>query len=372
MSLAPPLQRFPASMRIAQVAPLYEAVPPKLYGGTERVVWLLTEELVRRGHEVTLFASGDSVTSARLAAVTERALRLDATSRDLLAADTIRQLDLVFGNARDFDVIHCHVDYLAYPFSGLVPTPTLHTVHGRLDLPYLAPIYRQFKHVPLVSISDAQRAPLAEMGVTWAGTVHHGLAPERFAFSPKPDDYLAFLGRLSPEKQPDVAIEVAKRAGLPLRIAAKIDAADREYFERVVAPLLDHPLIEFVGEIGDADKSVFLGGARALLFPIDWPEPFGLVMIEAMACGTPVIAWGCGSVPEIIDEGETGYIVNSEDEAVSAITHLADIDRGRVRKVFEERFSSTVMARNYLRLYWRVCRGFEAVSSEARRIGAGR
>ena len=342
-------------VRIAQVAPLYEAVPPKLYGGTERVVSLLTEELVRRGHEVTLFASGDSVTSARLAAVTERALRLDATNRDLLAADTIRQLDLVFGNARDFDIIHCHVDYLAYPFSGLVSTPTLHTVHGRLDLSYLLPIYRQFKHVPLVSISDAQRAPLADIGVTWVGTVHHGLTPERFAFSANPGDYLAFLGRLSPEKQPDVAIEVAKRAGLPLRIAAKIDAADQEYFHRVVAPLLDHPLIEFVGEIGDADKSAFLGAARALLFPIDWPEPFGLVMLEAMACGTPVIARPCGSVPEVVRSGVNGFIGDTVSDLVDAVRRVETLDRAACRRDFERRFSVARMVADYEALYQRAC-----------------
>ena len=343
------------AVRIAQVAPLYEAVPPKLYGGTERVVSLLTEALVRRGHEVTLFASGDSVTSARLAAVTERAKRLDAANRELLAADTIRQLDLVFGNARDFDVIHCHVDYLAFPFAGLVSTPTLHTMHGRLDLPYLTPIYRQFKHVPLVSISDAQRAPLLDLGATWAGTVHHGLAPERFDFSPTPGDYLAFLGRLSPEKQPDVAIEVAKRAGLPLRIAAKIDAADREYVERVVVPLLDDPLIEFVGEIGDDDKSAFLGGARALLFPIDWPEPFGLVMLEAMACGTPVIARPCGSVPEVVRPGVSGFIGESVDDLVDAVGRLDTLDRARCRRYFEQHFSVARMVDGYEALYRRAC-----------------
>ncbi len=342
-------------MRIAQVAPLYEAVPPKFYGGTERVVSLLTEELVRRGHEVTLFASGDSVTSARLASVAERALRLDATSRDLLTADTIRQLDLVFGNARDFDVIHCHVDYLAYPFAGLVSTPTLHTVHGRLDLPYLLPIYRQFKHAPLVSISDAQRSPLADIGVTWAGTVHHGLAPERFAFAPEPGDYLAFLGRLSPEKQPDVAVEVAKQSGLRLRIAAKIDAADREYFDRVLAPLLDHPLIEFVGEISDEDKSAFLGGARALLFPIDWPEPFGLVMLEAMACGTPVIARPCGSVAEIVRSGVSGFLGDSVSDLVDAVRRLETFDRAGCRRDFERRFSVARMVDDYEALYRRAC-----------------
>ena len=342
-------------MRIAQVAPLYEAVPPALYGGTERVVSLLTEELVRRGHEVTLFASGDSVTSARLVSVTPRALRLDVTSRELLAAELIRQLDLVFRAAAEFDLIHCHVDYLAFPFAGLVATPTLHTVHGRLDLPYLRPIFRQFTHVPLVSISDAQRAPLADLGVTWAGTVHHGLAPESLPFAPEPGEYLAFLGRLSPEKQPDVAVEVARRAGLPLRIAAKIDATDREYFERVVAPLLDDPLIEFIGEIGDADKAAFLGGALALLFPIDWPEPFGLVMIESMACGTPVIARPCGSVPEVVRPGVSGFVADTVPELVDAVKRIDTIDRARCRRDFEERFSVTHMVDGYEALYRRAC-----------------
>ena len=342
-------------MRIAQVAPLYEAVPPALYGGTERVVSLLTEELVRRGHDVTLFASGDSRTSARLVAVTPRALRLDGTSRELLAAECIRQLDLVFRNAGDFDLIHCHVDYVAFPFSGLVKTPTLHTVHGRLDLPYLLPVYSQFTRVPLVSISDAQRAPLADIDVTWAGTVHHGLAPARFPFAPEPGDYVAFLGRLAAEKQPDVAIEVAKRAGVKLRIAAKIDAADREYFDRVVAPLLDDPLIEYIGEIGDAEKAAFLGGARALLFPIDWPEPFGLVMIEAMACGTPVIARPCGSVPEVVRPGVSGFVADSVAELVDAVKRIDTIDRARCRHDFERRFSVARMVDDYEALYRRAC-----------------
>jgi len=342
-------------MRIAQVAPLYEAVPPTLYGGTERVVSLVTEELVRRGHDVTLFASGDSKTAARLVSVTPRALRLDGTNREVLAAAFTRQLDLVFRNARDFDLIHCHVDYHAYPFSGLVRTPTLHTVHGRLDLPYLVPVYRQFAHVPLVSISDAQRAPLAGLGLTWAGTVHHGLTPERFPFSPEPDGYVAFLGRLAAEKQPDVAIEVAKRAGVTLRIAAKIDAADREYFDRVVAPLLDHPLIEYIGEIGDAEKAAFLGGARALLFPIDWPEPFGLVMIEAMACGTPVIARPCGSVPEVVRPGVNGFIADSVSDLAEAVKRIDTIDRARCRRDFEQRFSVARMVDDYEALYRRAC-----------------
>jgi glycosyltransferase involved in cell wall biosynthesis len=340
-------------MRIAQVAPLYEAVPPTLYGGTERVVSLLTEELARRGHDVALFASGDSVTKAHLVSVTPRALRLDGTSRELLTAEFIRQLDMVFRHAHEFDIIHCHVDYLAFPFAGLVTTPTLHTVHGRLDLPYLAPVYRQFTHVPLVSISDAQRAPLAGTPVTWAGTVYHGLSPDRFRFSPHADGYLAFLGRLSPEKQPDVAIEVARRAGIPLRIAAKVDAADREYFDRVVAPLLDDPLVEFIGEIGDRHKAEFLGGARALLFPIDWPEPFGLVMIEAMACGTPVIARPCGSVPEVVRHGVSGFIADSVPELVEAVKRVDELDRAACRRDFEQRFSVTRMVDGYEALYRR-------------------
>jgi glycosyltransferase involved in cell wall biosynthesis len=341
-------------MRIAQVAPLFEAVPPKRYGGTERIVWCLTEELVDRGHEVTLFASGDSVTSARLAAVTPHAVRLDATTRELLAAETTRLLDLVFRNAGAFDVIHCHVDHVAFPFSALVSTPTVHTLHGRLDLPYLRALYRQLSHVPVVSISDAQRAPLAGLGVTWAGTVHHGLRPDRFAFSPEPGDYLAFLGRLSPEKQPHVAIEVARRAGWPLRIAAKIDAADREYFEGVVAPLLDDPLIEFIGEIGDDAKSPFLGGARALLFPVDWPEPFGLVMLEGLACGTPVIARPCGSVPEVVRPGVNGFLGESVDDLVDAVKRVDTIDRAACRADFERRFSVARMTDDYEAVYRRL------------------
>jgi glycosyltransferase involved in cell wall biosynthesis len=340
-------------MRIAQVAPLYEPVPPRLYGGTERIVSYVTEELVRRGHDVTLFASGDSQTSARLVAVTERALRLDGKSREVLAADISRQLGRVFRDAHKFDVIHCHVDYLAYPFCGLIRTPTLHTLHGRLDLPYLAPVFRDFPDVPLVSISNAQREPLASFDPTWAGTVYHGMPLDGSPFVAQPGDYLAFLGRLSPEKQPDVAIEVAKRVGMPLHIAAKIDASDREYVDRVVAPLLDHPLIEFIGEVEDDRKAAFLGGARALLFPIDWPEPFGLVMIEAMACGTPVIARPCGSVPEIIEDGRTGFIADTVDELVEAVKRIDTIDRVECRRQVERRFSVPRMVDDYEALYRR-------------------
>jgi glycosyltransferase involved in cell wall biosynthesis len=340
-------------MRIAQVAPLYEPVPPRLYGGTERVVSYLTEELVRRGHDVTLFASGDSRTSARLVAVTERALRLDGSSREVLAVESSRQLGRVFRNARDFDVIHCHVDFPAYPFASLVPTPTLHTLHGRLDVPYLRPVFRAFPDVPLVSISNAQRKPLASFDVTWAGTVYHGMPLDRSPFVAQPGEYLAYLGRLSPEKQPDVAIGVAKRIGMPLRITAKIDEIDREYVERVVKPLLDDPLIEFIGEVEDERKAAFLGGARALLFPIDWPEPFGLVMIEAMACGTPVIARPCGSVPEVVEDGRTGFIGDSVDDLVEAVKRIDTIDRAECRRHVERRFSVPRMVDDYEALYRR-------------------
>ena len=340
-------------MRIAQVAPLFEAVPPQLYGGTERVVSYLTEELVRRGHDVTLFASGDSETAARLVPITERARRLDGGSRDMLSADTSRQLGRVFRRAGDFDVIHCHVDHLAYPFAAAVRTPTLHTAHGRLDLPWLGPVFEDFYDVPIVSISNAQRAPLARYGVTWAGTVYHGLPVERFPFREEPGEYLAFLGRLSPEKQPDVAIQVARRVGLPLRIAAKIDVNDREYVEQVVAPLLDDPLVDFIGEIDDASKAAFLGGARALLFPIDWPEPFGLVMIEAMACGTPVIARPCGSVPELLDDGRTGFLGDTIDDLVDAVKRIDTIDRAECRRHVEQRFSVSRMVDDYETLFRR-------------------
>jgi glycosyltransferase involved in cell wall biosynthesis len=341
-------------MRIAQVAPLFESVPPRFYGGTERIVAYLTDELVRRGHDVTLFASGDSRTTARLRAVVERAMRFEAATHAVLAAELIRELGLVFSSAGDFDVIHCHVDYLAFPFHGLTPTPTVHTIHGRLDLPHLAAVYGQFRAVPLVSISDAQRAPLAALGVSWAGTVYHGLPVERYAFAPEDRGYLAFLGRIAPEKQADLAIEIARRSGLPLKIAAKVDAADQAYFDRVVRPLLDDPLVEFLGEIGEDDKPAFLGGARALLFPIDWPEPFGLVMIEAMACGTPVVARPCGSVPEVVVDGRTGFLGASLLELVEAVKRLDEIDRAECRHHVERRFSARRMAEDYEAIYDRL------------------
>jgi len=293
-------------------------------------------------------------TSAGLVAVVEQATRCDSATRDLLGAEFVRELGLVFSRARDFDVIHCHVDYPAFPFDRLTTTPTVHTVHGRLDLPYLAAVYRQFRTVPLVSISDAQRAPLEPLGVRWAGTVYHGLPVERYAFAPADRGYLAFLGRISPEKQADLAIEIARRVGLPLRIAAKVDAADQAYFERVVAPLLDDPLVEFLGEIGEGDKAAFLGGARALLFPVDWPEPFGLVMIEAMACGTPVVARPCGSVPEVVVHGRTGFVADTLVELADAVKRLDEIDRSECRRHVERRFSVTRMAEDYERVYRRL------------------
>jgi glycosyltransferase involved in cell wall biosynthesis len=341
-------------MRIAQVAPIFESVPPRLYGGTERVVSYLTEELVRRGHDVTLFASGDSCTTATLVPVVERAMRYGSDTRDLLAVEFTRELGMVFSRATDFDVIHCHVDYLAFPLGALSRTPTVHTIHGRLDLPHLVTLYQQFSTVSLVSISMAQRAPLEPLDVRWAATVYHGVPIERYAFASQDRGYLAFLGRLSPEKQPDMAIEIARRVGLPLKIAAKIDAVDREYFDRTVAPLLDDPLVEFLGEIGDDGKAEFLGGARALLFPIDWPEPFGLVMVEAMACGTPVVARPCGSVPEIVVDGRTGFLGSSLIELADAVKRIDEIDRAACRRHVEERFSVGRMAEDYEAVYRRL------------------
>jgi glycosyltransferase involved in cell wall biosynthesis len=337
-------------MRIAQVAPLYESVPPRLYGGTERVVSWLTEELVRRGHQVTLFATGDSKTDAELVVVAERALRLDPTNPEPSVAHAL-ELGEVFARAGDFDVVHSHLDFLAFPGSRRLGPPVVHTLHGRLDLPYLQPLYRHFHDLPLVSISDAQRGALAGLGVRWAATVHHGLPIDQYAFSPQPEGYLAFLGRISPEKRPDLAIAVARRLGLPLRIAAKVDAADRAYFAREIEPLLAGGGVEYLGEIGGEAKAAFLGGALALLFPIDWPEPFGLVMIEALACGTPVVARPCGSVPEIIRDGETGLLADTVEELAAAVMRVERIDRRRCRQHAEERFSSDVMAARYESVY---------------------
>jgi glycosyltransferase involved in cell wall biosynthesis len=335
-------------LRIAQVAPLFESVPPKGYGGTERVVSYLTEALVEMGHEVTLFASGDSVTNADLVPVVERSLRTDPRRPDWLVWHTVL-LDEVFERAAEFDVMHFHVDFFHYPLARRCATPGLTTLHGRLDLPDLLPLHRRFKGHPLVSISASQRAPLTEL--SWLGTVHHGLPPALYAPQMQAQDYFAFVGRISPEKRVDRAIEIAIATGTPLRIAAKVDRFDEAYFERDVQPLLDHPLVEFVGEIDQAAKNDFIGNARALLFPIDWPEPFGLVMIEAMACGTPVLAWRCGSVPEIVDEGETGFVVDDMPRAIAAAREIGRLDRQRCRQVFEARFSARHMASRYLALY---------------------
>jgi glycosyltransferase involved in cell wall biosynthesis len=341
------------SLKIAQVAPLFESVPPKLYGGTERVVSYLTEELVRQGHDVTLFASGDSVTAARLVAPSTQALRLDPRCIDPLAYQTLL-LEAVLREASHFDVVHFHTDYLHFPSSRRLPIRQVTTLHGRLDLPDLQPLYREFADMPLVSISNAQRTPLP--WVNWQATVHHGLPENLYAFQPKAGRYLAFLGRISPEKRADRAIEIARRVGMPLRIAAKVDRVDREYFETRIRPLLRDPLVEFVGEIAERDKQDFLGNAFALLFPIDWPEPFGLVVIEAMACGTPVIAFRNGSVPELIDDEVSGFIVGNVVEAAAAVERVPVLRREICRQMFLERFTASRMAEGYIEVYRRLSR----------------
>ncbi|GIW53269.1 MAG: glycosyl transferase [Gemmatimonadales bacterium] len=335
-------------MRIAQVSPLYESVPPKYYGGTERVVSYLTEELVAQGHDVTLFASGDSVTKAKLVAPCRRSLRLDKNCVDQLSHHML-MLEMVAQRASEFDIIHYHVDYLHFPLSRRISRPHVTTLHGRLDIPDLVPLYREFRDMPVVSISNAQREPLPF--ANWQGTVYHGLPLDLYNFRPTPGRYLAFLGRISPEKRVDRAIQIALRTGLDLKIAAKVDRVDKEYFESVIRPLLREPGIEYLGEIGEGEKDEFLGNALALLFPIDWPEPFGLVMIEALACGTPVIAYRRGSVPEVLDHGVTGFIVHGLEDAVRAVEEVHKIDRARCRAVFEERFSARRMAQDYLAIY---------------------
>jgi glycosyltransferase involved in cell wall biosynthesis len=336
-------------MKIAQVAPLYESVPPKLYGGTERVVGYLTEELVLQGHEVTLFASRDSTTKAELRPVCERALRLGQPKVIDPLAHHIRMIEMVAQEASRFDVVHFHIDYLHFPVTRRQRITALTTLHGRLDIPEIAPLHREFPEMNVVSISNAQRKPLP--WANWAGTVYHGLPNDLYELHAEPGKYLAFLGRISPEKGVDRAIEIAKKAGMPIRIAAKVDAADRDYFNSRIRPLLDHPLVEYMGEIGERDKNEFLGNAHALLSPIDWPEPFGLVMIEAMACGTPVIACRMGSVPEVVDEGKTGFIVTDIEKAVSAVKCVGTLSRHICREVFEQRFSATRMAHAYARIY---------------------
>ena len=333
-------------MRIAQVAPLAEAVPPKLYGGTERVIWWLTEALVELGHDVTLYASGDSETSAKLIPCAPRGLRLDGINNHL--AYTVAMVDRVLGDADKYDFIHFHVDFVQFPLFKHLAGKCLTTLHGRLDLPDFEPGFSAFPEMRLVSISDDQRRPVPT--ANFAGTVYHGLPDQLIPFAPAGGDYLAFLGRMSPEKRPDRAIEIAIQSGMKLKMAAKIDHADRDYFDKQIAHLLDHPLVEFVGEIGDSDKPEFLGNARALLFPIDWPEPFGLVMIEAMAAGTPTIAWATGSTPEVINHGRSGFLVGSVDEAVAAVKLCGELPRQTVRDCFEQRFTARRMAEDYLRL----------------------
>jgi glycosyltransferase involved in cell wall biosynthesis len=334
-------------MRIAQVSPLYESVPPKLYGGTERVVSFLTEALVDLGHEVTLFATGDSVTRARLIPCAPRALRLDEGCREQLAPH-VRMIEEVFRRAAEFDVIHFHVDYLSFPAASRHAVPHLTTQHGRMDFPELEPLFRMFPAEPQVSISDAQRAQLPS--ANWVGTIYHGLPPDLYRLQPGPGRYLAFLGRMSREKRVDRAIDIARRLDMPLKIAAKVGTGDQEFF-REVQPLLQDPHVEFIGEIGEDGKQEFLGNASALLFPIEWPEPFGLVMIEAMACGTPVVAYRRGSIPEVMSDGVSGFVVETIDEAVAAVERALKIPRERCRAYFDERFLAERMARDYLAAY---------------------
>jgi glycosyltransferase involved in cell wall biosynthesis len=338
-------------MRIAQVAPLFERVPPVTYGGTERVVAYLTDALVELGHEVTLFASGDSCTRARLVPAAPKSLRLDTACRDTMAPQ-IRELDLVARMAHRFDVIHFHTGFLHLPLARYLPAPSVTTMHGRLDMDELAPLMHDVADAPFVSISNHQRRPYPNQN--WCGTVYHGLPPRLLPFRPAADDYVAFVGRISPEKRVDRAIEIARRAGLELRVAAKIDAADKEYFEREIAQLMTQPHVRYLGEIGEDEKAALLGGARALLFPIDWPEPFGMVVIEAMSCGTPVLAWPGGSVPELIEPGVNGWIVDSIDAAVEALGQMETIDRRACRATFEKRFTADRMARDYVAVYKRL------------------
>jgi glycosyltransferase involved in cell wall biosynthesis len=351
-------------MRIAQIAPLYESCPPKLYGGTERIVSYLTEELVRQGHEVTLFASGDSETAATLVPGSEVALRLNPAVRDAIPYH-ILVLDQVMRRADEFDLLHFHVDLLHFPLIRHLADRTVTTLHGRLDLPDLQPFYEAFPEIPLISISNDQRRPMPPC-VTWAGTVHHGLPRDLLPFSASPrEGYLAFLGRISPEKRPDRAIEIAARSGHRLKIAAKIDKADQAYWDAVIRPMVEaHANVEYLGEIDEHRKAEFLGNASTLLFPIDWPEPFGLVMIEAMACGTPVVAMPCGAVPEVIEHGVSGFIVDSMDAAVEAVARLPDLDRARVRAAFEQRFSVERMASDYVEIY----RSLPGVRRDAARL----
>lgn len=337
-------------MKVAQVSPLYESVPPACYGGTERVVSYLTEALVELGHDVTLFASGDSVTSAKLVPICPRALRLENTTDPI--AYHVLQTERVVARASEFDIVHWHTESLHFPISRRLGNAQLTTLHGRLDLPGLEPVFAEFREMPVVSISDAQRQALPQ--ARFIGTVLHGLPPDAYAFGTGDGGYFAFLGRISPEKRLDRAIAIARRLGIPLKVGAKVDRADSAYFQDQIEPLLDHPLVEFLGEIGEPTKRELLARARALLFPIDWPEPFGLVMIEAMACGTPVIAYRAGSVPEVMIDGVTGFIVDGDEAAVRAAARVHELDRAEIRRCFERRFTSYTMAARYLELYAKV------------------
>ena len=339
-------------MRIAQVAPLYESVPPARYGGTERVVSYLTEELVRRGHKVTLFASGDSETRAKLHPGPE-SLRLAGVPEHGIFLHFPLISDAYKMGADHFDIIHGHIDYWTFPFAELTPeVASVTTMHGRLDIEPWRPVYYRYRKNPVISISDAQRKPLPFMN--WKATIYHGLPEDLLQFSPQPGKYLAFLGRISPEKRPDLAIEVARQIGIPLKIAAKVDVVDQDYYEAVVKPKLSPPDVEYIGEINEHEKSEFLGNAMALLFTIDWPEPFGLAMIESMACGTPVVTRPCGSVPEIINPGVSGYIANSVDELVACLRQAIELPRAGVRAEFDRRFTVTKMAEAYERVYARL------------------
>ena len=342
-------------MKIAQVAPLYESVPPHGYGGTERIVSYLTEELVRLGHDVTLFASGDSVTAAKLEAIYPQSLRL-ATGLCCREAPLTLQLERAFGAKSDqFDIIHSHLDVTGFPLVRRCRTPVLTTLHGRLDLPELLPVVQEFPEMPVISISNAQRRPLAWLN--WQETVYHGLPANLYSFHPEQGKYLAFLGRISPEKRPDHAIALAKQTGMPLRIAAKVDPVDREYFATQIEPLLDHPLVEYVGEITDEEKNDFLGDAYALICPYDWPEPFGIVLIEALACGTPVLAYRRGSIPEVIEDGITGIICEDLNQMMSSFDMVPKLERRRCRDSFEQRFTVERMVRDYVKVYERFIEG---------------
>jgi glycosyltransferase involved in cell wall biosynthesis len=343
-------------MKIAQIAPLYEAVPPEQYGGTERVVAALVNELVEMGHEVTLFASGDSLTKGRLVPGCELSLRKRMTRDEMLQIAPsihLRMLNQVSAMATEFDVIHSHIDYLAFPFAEYWPVPSVHTLHGRLDLPLVRDLHHVHAGVPMISISDSQRRPLAGVAVSWLGTVYNGINLADYRHRAIRGDYLAFLGRISPEKRPDLAAEIAHRVGLPLRVAAKVDPADLDYWEQRIRPLFQRYDVDFIGEIGDTEKPDFLGGAAATLFPIDWPEPFGLVMVESLACGTPVIAADRGSVREVIRPGKGGIIANGLDELVESVGAALLLDRAVCRQE-AERFDSSTMARRYLTGYRRL------------------